>query len=106
MRPTETGEAPRDTFAIINPGDNAADVYFYTRLTPPTLEAVQAMVGGYVEMVSLFKGAAQMLVNEEGLLKQLAPNPVATQWAHAGGRTDISMIVGPAVILTGKARWE
>lgn len=65
---------------------------------PPSLETVQELVGGYVELVPLPFGN-QLLVNEEGLLQSLPDNPVASQLA--GKR-----IVGNAVLLTDKAKWK
>lgn len=62
---------------------------------PPTLERAQALVGGYVERIVVKEGI--LLVNEEGLLRQLPINPVASAIA---GRP----IVGHAVLLKGKAR--
>lgn len=66
--------------------------------TQPTLEQAQAFVGGYVEMVSLPNGD-QMLVNEEGLMRGMAPNMDASRLAG-------TIIVGPALVLIGKARWD
>ena len=64
---------------------------------PPSLEEAQEFVGGYVEMVRLPDGD-QMLVNEEGRLRHLEINHTASELAG-------QMIVGPAMILRGKARW-
>tara|TARA_R110002094_G_scaffold78340_1_gene84690 strand:+ start:18811 stop:19038 length:228 start_codon:yes stop_codon:yes gene_type:complete len=63
----------------------------------PTLEEAQKFVGGTVEMVYLPHGG-QMLVNEEGLLRNLEVNDMATRIAG-------KMIVGDVMILTGKAVW-
>jgi hypothetical protein len=65
---------------------------------PPTLEHAQKIVGGYVEIVYLPNGD-QMLVAEEGLLKQLPVNPQATFLAG-------KMIVGNALVLRGGAKWD
>ena len=64
----------------------------------PTLEEAQRVVGGYVEMVYL-NGGDQLLVNEEGVIKNLPQNPSAT--AIAG-----KPIVGNAIVLKGHARWK
>lgn len=45
-----------------------------------SLEDAQKMVGGWVEVVSL-KDGKMMLVNEEGALKKLPFNPLATLFA-------------------------
>lgn len=63
----------------------------------PSLEEAQKLVGGYVELVTL-PGGDQLLVNEEGLLRGLDYNPAASDLT--GGH-----IVGPAILLQGKARW-
>lgn len=57
-----------------------------------TLEALQAAVDGYIEAVTLVPGRAVMIVNEEGLLRGLSPNPIASAVAN-------TQIVGPAVVV-------
>ena len=58
-----------------------------------SLDEVQAHVGGYVEMVSIPGNSANvLLVDEEGLLKGLAPNRLASLLA-------CRPIVGPALAL-------
>jgi hypothetical protein len=66
--------------------------------TPPALEDCQKVVGGFVEMVYLPDGR-QMLVNEDGIAKQLPYNPVASLLAD-------QIIVGNAIILEEKAKWK
>ena len=57
-----------------------------------TLEALQAAVDGYIETVRLVPGRAVMIVNEEGLLRGMTPNPIASAVAN-------TQIVGPAVVV-------
>lgn len=57
-----------------------------------TLEALQHAVDGYIETVTLIPGKAVMIVNEEGLLRGMVPNPAASMIAGA-------KIVGPALIV-------
>lgn len=57
-----------------------------------TLEALQAAVDGYIEAVTLIPGKAVMIVNEEGLLRGMVPNPAASMIAG-------TKIVGPALIV-------
>lgn len=57
-----------------------------------TLEALQAAVDGYIETLQLIPDQVVMIVNEEGLLRGLAPNPFAS--AVAG-----TTIVGNALIV-------
>jgi len=59
---------------------------------PNTLEALQATVDGYIETLQLVPDQAVMIVNEEGLLKDLEVNTFAS--AIAG-----TMIVGTALIV-------
>jgi uncharacterized protein DUF3846 len=74
---------------------------------PPTLEELQAIVGGYIEVVALrHKGKiiGQMIFNEEGKLEGLSYNAAATFLAQTNGGIPASdFIVGPAVVLAGEA---
>jgi len=64
----------------------------------PTLKVVQGLVGGYAELIPLLhKPEWQMVVNEDGRMKQLPYNEEASEIC---GRP----IVGHAVILKGDAR--
>ena len=65
----------------------------------PTLEEAQRAVGGYVELVELADGS-QLLIDEEGLLKQKPVNGEATRLT--GG---LHYIVGDVLHLVGEARW-
>lgn len=63
-----------------------------------TLERAQAMVGGYIEFVSVPSiPGSQAIVNEEGKLRGLFINPLASALT---GHT----IVGVMAIFIGKAR--
>ncbi len=65
----------------------------------PTLQEAQKIVGGLVEMVhSPSEPDWQILVNEEGLLRDLPFNKEATELCGTG-------IVGPAIVLKGDAKW-
>ena len=65
----------------------------------PTLKEAQKIVGGLVEMVHSHKQPDwQILVNEEGLLRDLPYNQEATELCGTG-------IVGHAIILKGDAKW-
>ena len=57
-----------------------------------TLEALQKAVDGYIETVTLVQGRSVMIVNEEGLLRGMSPNPIASLAAG-------TQIVGPAVVV-------
>lgn len=67
----------------------------------PTLEDAQKFVGGYIEIVPLTVNGrkAQLLCDEEGLLKGLTKNQPATLMADR-------LIVGNALLLTGRALWK
>ena len=64
----------------------------------PTLKEAQFYVGGLVEIVYLENGN-QMLGNEEGGMRNL---PINHSASFAAG----NMILGPALILEGDARWD
>lgn len=66
----------------------------------PTLEEMQAFVGGPIEPVQVFyEGrACRMVLNEEGLRKGLPVNPRATQLYHAMGG---NLVVGNVIVLQG-----
>jgi hypothetical protein len=57
-----------------------------------TLDAFQEAVDGYIETVTLVQDRAVMLVNEEGLLRDLPLNPVASAVAN-------TQIVGTAIVV-------
>jgi hypothetical protein len=59
-----------------------------------SLEAMQSLVGGLIQVLHL-DGGRIMLLDEEGLLKGLDLNPVASRLAGMG-------VVGPVVIIPGK----
>ena len=64
----------------------------------PSLKTVQDLVDGYVELINIpNKPDWQMLVNEDGRMKQLPYNEKASKLC---GRP----VVGHAVILKGDAR--
>jgi len=69
-----------------------------TKEEKPSLKEAQASVGGLVELVNLPNGD-QMLVNEEGIMKELPINDPASS---ASGQR----ILGNAIILVGDARWD
>ena len=71
----------------------------------PSLEEAQQLVGGLVELVTLTSGD-QLLINEEGLLKNLPVNEHATYIAsHQSYVMMHDGIRGNAVLLKGSARW-
>lgn len=57
-----------------------------------TLEALQAAVDGYIEVVTLVPDRAVMIVNEEGQLRGMASNAIASAAAN-------TQIVGPAIVV-------
>ena len=63
----------------------------------PTLEDLQDMVDGYIEVLASRDGEKQIIVDEEGLLKGKQPNIEASDEAKR-------VIFGDAVILSGSAR--
>jgi Domain of unknown function (DUF3846) len=67
----------------------------------PTLEQMQATVGGYIEAVEI--GDAIMWVNEEGKLSGLTPNNIATDLAEPGRWIFEGDYIAGDVLLTGLA---
>lgn len=63
------------------------------------LAEAQEIIGGYVEMVYLYKGRVQMLVDEDGLRKGLAHNAFASVLSERP-------IVGKAILLAEKSLWD
>lgn len=61
-----------------------------------TLEELQKMVGGYIEIISL--GKVDMVVNEEGRIKGLSLNPTATLIAKRLLGCSVAPIMGDVVI--------
>ena len=76
---------------------------------PPSLQEMQRLVGGYVELVvhQHYAGTPfQVFVNEEGLLKNMEANIEGSLflWRHTARR---DILVGPVVVLSGKkAVWK
>ena len=62
----------------------------------PNLTELQELVGGYIEVVYL-KNGDQLIVDEDGLMRQKFPNRDASILAG-------KLIVGNAVLLKGKGK--
>lgn len=62
----------------------------------PSLEEMQAWVGGLIEVVELPSGE-QVIVNEEGLLLSLSPNFILSMLTSKN-------IVGKGLVLVGDAK--
>lgn len=94
-------------FVTVEVGATTLDLTNVVRATcEPSLEALQAAVRGYIECVTgvAFGVPCDLIVNEEGKLNGFRPNDLATEFYHAGGAFRSDVLVGPCVILTGKAR--
>jgi len=68
-----------------------------TREERPSLEQAQSIIGGWVEMIHV--GDVQVLVDEEGLIKQL---PINEKASDMFGRP----LYGPVLVLENEARWD
>lgn len=80
-------------------GSEAAGMFVALNVgPPPSLEEAQRLVGGFVEMITLDDGD-QLLVDEDGRIKGLPVNSIATLIAKR-------LIVGRALLLCGEARWS
>lgn len=73
-----------------------ADAWMYGEVSTD-LDGLQALVGGYIEAVSLTEGHAY--VNEEGKLMGLPVNALATDLAHAAGWPYGDVLCGTVVFL-------
>jgi hypothetical protein len=94
-----------DGLWIIRPEHDRLDRSLWTpTTTPPTLAALQAAVGGYVELVRLDEKVLLGWINEEGKLKGLPDNPLATALCYMHDALDVGdYIAGPMVITVGRA---
>ena len=78
----------------------------YIKDKAPTLEELQEMVGGYIEVVHA-KNGDQIILDEEGRLKGKPINEDASEhWLGDKWDNDYSNVLGDVVILSGKARLE
>lgn len=71
---------------------------------PPTLKDAQAFVGGFVQCITL-DDDSQMLMDEEGKLKNKSINHKATELARSV-LFPRDYIAGDVLILKGPARWR
>ena len=87
-------------YYIIQPHYESWDeIVFVETNSQPDLSLMQSLVGGYIECVFI-SGVADGIVNEEGKPRGLKENRLATilYGSH------IDLIVGPMLVLCGKAR--
>ena len=69
-----------------------------------TLEELQGIVGGYIQVVEINNGKTHIIMDEEGKLKNKSINEEATKiWEDWYGSPLPDVIVGDAVVLTKKA---
>jgi hypothetical protein len=103
----QAGEATvKGKLTIVHPDGRFEDEQL---ISAPSLARLQAIVGGFIEKVPDFEVIngvrCEVLCNEEGKLRGLPRNPVATSlWAEAAGIAPGRMpdeLVGAVVILTG-----
>tara|TARA_R110002167_G_scaffold135451_1_gene321894 strand:+ start:7871 stop:8143 length:273 start_codon:yes stop_codon:yes gene_type:complete len=71
--------------------------------SPFTLDQLQKLVGGYIEVLEL-KDNTQLIINEEGKMMGLPYNDTATQIMHYNFGRSADYVVGDAIILHGKAK--
>ena len=71
-----------------------------------TLDELQEYVGGYIERAPYPKDEdCDVIVNEEGLLKQLEDNPTGTALLKTVEGVE-PRLVGPVLVLRGKERLQ
>lgn len=68
----------------------------YFRNLVPTLQEAQEIVGGYVQMLTLDDGS-QMLMDEDGRMKDLPVNDKASLLAGQVIRGNVLVLQGPAL---------
>lgn len=78
------------TAILINPDQSTGTITF-----EPHLETIQALVGGYIELIRTDHGA--LLIQEEGRLHGATANPLAS--FLASGPRRIVPLVGPALLV-------
>ena len=82
----------------------------YIKDKTPTLEELQEMVGGYIQVVRSADTEKQIIIDEEGKLKGKPINKDATELYVGEAQDDTSaewdydIIVGDVVILSGEAK--
>tara|TARA_Y100001951_G_C11102291_1_gene162735 strand:- start:147 stop:401 length:255 start_codon:yes stop_codon:yes gene_type:complete len=71
----------------------------------PTLEELQKLVGGYIEVVESLDGEADIVLDEEGKLKGKEVNESATKLWLGDDKADwFDVLVGDVAVCRGKAR--
>lgn len=70
----------------------------YRDLSPDDLGGMQALVGGYIEHITLHTPEAIIYFNEDGRSLSLPPNARASDIVYAHCPVDIGNIVGDAFI--------
>ena len=66
-----------------------------------SLKELQEKVGGLIELVDV--GKYYVVLNEEGKIRHMQPNFLATMWLNDAGHNDVA--VGPAMLI-GKERMK
>lgn len=67
-------------------------------------EDLQNLVGGTIEVINLANGKI-MVVNEDGQIMELTPNPLATEYCKKNGGIITLPIVGTAIVMTSE-KWD
>lgn len=97
QRAARKGSAPvsdkKATMTTIDPSGEVTTLAM-DPASRPTLEALQAAVGGYIERVP--RVMREAYVDEDGSLKRLPPNPKGSARVGFNG-----LLLGPVVILDG-----
>jgi hypothetical protein len=107
-RGCKTIESKLEKFKQINLKNRASATFFDAKTNTskiiwfeneaPTLKELQDAVGGYIEPVYI--GKEVMLLDEEGLLKDLPVNHIASRYAQAhGGLNEVQKFVGNALVM-------
>ena len=97
------GVIMRNNTLVMEQDGSVINYYFSKKEDKPSLEKLQKMVGGYIQVVDAYNGD-QIVMDEEGKMKGKSINYEATKHWIGENANAYDYVVGDAVILSGKAR--
>ena len=102
----------KNNMLVMEQDGSVITYYFSEKKDKPNLKQLQKMVGGYIQVVELPEIEKQIVMDEEGKLKEKPVNPDATELYVGEEQDDTSAgwdydtINGDVVILSGEARLD
>ena len=97
------GAVIKNNTLVMEQDASVINYYFSKKEDKPSLEKLQKMVDGYIQVVDAHNGD-QIVMDEEGKLKNKPINYEATKHWIGENANAYDYVVGDAVILSGKAR--